>query len=138
MSISCIALALEDTGVIAPTLAPFEREWVMANLLKRLGVDVVNKSPWDNVNAPGGKLRHDGWELISSYVGANHCFLFTLGAITIWKFDNGSDLNRVLQDCPPIEFYVCDSGFDYLLCFNHHDHVVGWGSAAPWVDGLNV
>ncbi|GAB9134881.1 hypothetical protein BDS110ZK25_20780 [Bradyrhizobium diazoefficiens] len=49
------------------------------------------------------------------------------------KFSCGADLLRVLEDCPALEFYVCDEKASYLLCSNHHDFVVGWGAALPWV-----
>ncbi|MGY3120680.1 hypothetical protein ACVWXQ_004617 [Bradyrhizobium sp. S3.14.4] len=45
----------------------------------------------------------------------------------------GADLLRVLEDCPALEIYVCDEEASYLLCSNHHDFVVGWGAALPWV-----
>jgi hypothetical protein len=138
MSVNFIAAAVADTGVAAEMLNPLSRQGVIVNLLERLNVDVLNRPPWDNVNAPDGQLRHDGWQLVANYVGTTRCLLFTLGAQIIWKFNNGSDLLRVLQECPPFEFYVCDCDFNYLLCFNHHDYVVGWGSASSWVNNLGI
>lgn len=131
-----IAEAIENTGVQARELCSLERQNVIENLHDRLGIDITAKAPWDNAEAPEGKLRQDGWELIPKYVGAIQCFVFTPGANEIWEFDGEDDLLRVLRECPALEFYVCDCDFDYLLCFNHHDYVVGWGRASSWVDSL--
>ena len=34
------------------------------------------------------------------------------------------------------EFYVFDSSISYLICFNHHDQLIGVGSAKEWVNSL--
>jgi hypothetical protein len=59
-------------------------------------------------------------------------------ARSVWKFRNGSDLLRVLEDCPALEFYVSDEEASYLLCSNHHDFVIGWGAASQWVGRLQA
>jgi hypothetical protein len=62
--------------------------------------------------------------------------MFLEGARKIWRFRSGSGLLRVLEDSPALEFYVCDKEASYLLCSNHHDFVIGWGAASPWVERL--
>lgn len=62
--------------------------------------------------------------------------MFIAGARTIWRLNNGSDLLKVLNECPPLEFYVCDEDARFLLCSNHHDFLIGWGEALDWVSGL--
>ncbi|HAM44040.1 MAG TPA: hypothetical protein DCM67_03315 [Propionibacteriaceae bacterium] len=59
-----------------------------------------------------------------------------VGAATVWRFRHGEDLARVLAECPPGAFFVCDEEAHDLLCSNHHDVVSGWGAAAAWVDAL--
>ncbi len=64
--------------------------------------------------------------------------MFLSEAAYIWKFGSGYDLLRVLLECPALEFYVCDEDGSYLLCSNDHDFIIGWGTARPWVETLDV
>ena len=128
--------ALSRTGVSARILGPGEKQALILRLMDRHGVDVRRHEPWDDSAAPQGQLRPDGWTLIAEYVGATTCLVFLDGAKAIWKLENGGDLRRVLNECPAVEFYVCDENADYLLCSNHHDFVIGWGVAASWVENL--
>jgi len=137
MSSKYVSSALEATRVQAEVLDAEARQEIVTRLGARLGVDVTRRAPWDDDAAPNGCLRSDGWELIPKYVGDAICLMFLEGAQTFWKVNNGSDLLRVLKDCPGLEFYVCDEDARYLLCSNHHDFVMGWGSAGPWVDNLD-
>ena len=72
------------------------------------------------------------------YAGGRECLMFLEGARSMWKFRNGLDLLRVLRDCPAMEFYVSDEEASYLLCHNHHDFVIGWGTASRWVEVLQA
>jgi len=131
-----IAEAIENTGVPARQLSATEVRNVVLSARQRLGIDITANTPWDSAEAPDGKLKHDGWELIAMYLGTDPAYVFTAGAGDIWRFNGGEDLLRVLRDCPPLEFYACNCEFSYLLCFNHHDYVIGWGAARSWVDSL--
>jgi hypothetical protein len=134
-----VSLAVSNTRTPAVLLKENERQVVVIRLLERLGVDVTSNTPWDDQNAAAeGRQRQDGWELIPMYVGGRECLMFLGGARSVWKFRNGSDLLRVLADCPAIEFYVSDEEASYLLCHNHHDFVIGWGTASRWVEVLQA
>lgn len=136
MSSDHISNALDSAQVQAAQLGTEERLALVVRLRERLGVDVTSRAPWDNIHSPEGQLRPDGWELLPHYVGSANCLMFLDGAITIWKLNNGSDLRRLLENCPALEFYVCDQEASYLLCSNHHDFVIGWGAATSWVESL--
>jgi hypothetical protein len=138
MNMHHITSALVKTEIVASTLIVLERHALVVRLRERLGVDPTARAPWDHSDAPGGQPSPDGWELIPKYVGTMSCLMFLEGANPIWKFANGADLLRVLNECPALEFYVCNEEASYLLCSNHHDFVVGWGAAQAWVKNLNL
>ena len=131
-----IATAIVAAGASAKLLSSHEQVRVVDCLRDRLRVDVNSHSPWDKFDAPDGVLNHDGWKLIPSFIGVESCLLITTGGSTIWRLGSGKDLMLILQECPPFEFYVCDIAFNYLVCFNHHDYLVGWGNANLWVNHL--
>lgn len=130
-----ISPAIAETGVQACLLETAQRQLVLAQLGKFLGVDVTADAPWDCRAAPDGVYRPDGWKLIAKYVGRRHAYVFTPGAETMWSL-TGDDLLQVLSACPPLEFTVCSLACDYLLCFNHHDVLIGWGNAQHWASQL--
>jgi hypothetical protein len=135
MSLNHVSSAVSDTGVQAKALNEEGRKALVVRLLERLGVDVTRRAIWEH--GAEGRQRPDGQELIPKYVGTNVCLMFLEGADEIWKFQGGRDLLRVLNDCPALEFYVCDEDASYLLCHNHHDFVIGWGGASQWVERLD-
>jgi hypothetical protein len=128
-----ISAALMNLGLESDELAADERQALVVRLQQRLGVTVTDESPWDDHAAPQGILNPDGWNLIASFVGINDCYIFQSKAQRIWKLTDGASLLDILEDSPGFEFYVCDRRADYLLCHNHHDFVIGWGSAERWV-----
>lgn len=138
MVIDHVTNGLKTTGIEAEVLSAAHRNAIIGKLQSSLAVDVNKSAAWDDANAPDGRQRIDGWELISRFVGpSTACLMFLDGARTIWKFKDGNDLLEVLNECPPIEFYVCDDDAKYLLCSNHHDVVIGWGEALYWVSSLS-
>ncbi len=124
------------TGISPVVLEASVKQTLVLRLFERLGVDVTQPAPWDRSDAPEGQLQTDGWKVVSTFVGAAPCLMFLDAASPVWKFKNGSDLLRVLKECPGLEFYVCDQEGSYLLCSNHHDFVIGWGRASSWVEDL--
>ncbi len=47
---------------------------------------------------------------------------------------SGSDLVEVLNETNEDEFYSTDPELSYLLCFNHHDHLLSSGEAvSEWL-----
>ena len=133
-----ISSALRTTGVRAEVLNAPEKKALFARLRERFGIDVRAHAAWKVETESDSEQRSDGWELIPTFVGASTCYLLLERADTVWKFSDGSDLLRVLGESPPLEFYVCDRDTSYLLCHNHHDFIIGWGTARPWVAGLSA
>lgn len=136
MTIDFVDEAARASGIRIERLDSAQLESVAERLKISLGVDIRNATPWDSTSAPEGKHRIDGWKLIPQFVGFSECLMFLGGAQVIWRLKSGKDLLQVLKECPAIEYYVCDESANYLLCNNHHDFVVAWGSAEPWLDRL--
>jgi hypothetical protein len=137
MDANQISAAVFAHHVVATVLGEADRERLLLDLQRRLGVD-ARSTPWDHEDAPNGVHRSDGWKLVAGYATGAPCLVFLSGAETIWSFTNGGDVERVLRDCPAGEFYLCDREASYLLCSNHHDYVVGWGVAREWVSALEA
>jgi hypothetical protein len=51
----------------------------------------------------------------------------------MFQVPSGSSLDQLLSNTFGFEFYVTDLNADYLICFNHHDVLVGCGNAQQWL-----
>jgi hypothetical protein len=91
---------------------------------------------WNTTDAQAGIQNVSGWELIPKFVGDLPCLVFSPGATAVWRFAEGAELLKFLRETPHFEFYVCDTQATYLICFNHHDFILGWGRCTTWVQQL--
>ena len=134
MSSDIINTTIRELGIAATPLSGEQSREVIAAIKANLGVDVSKKWAWDEPAVSNAAVRNpDGWKLIPSFVSSSPCLLFENEAHEIWSISNGDDLLRILAEASGFEFYVTDNKANFLLCHNHHDFVVGWGSAQKWV-----
>lgn len=131
-----IADFVGDASAAPARLSAAERKVVVQSLKDRLKVNVEAEKPWDTVVAPQGVQAADGWKLVPMFVAETPCLVFSACATSIWKFANGTELLRFLEESPAFEFYVCDAAATYLLCCNDHDFLIGWGRSLEWVRQL--
>ncbi len=54
------------------------------------------------------------------------------------EVSSGDALRSLLANSYHFEFYVTDVDASYLICFNHHDFVIAWGTACPWLRQLKA
>lgn len=79
-----------------------------------------------------------GWSYIDSFVGENHCLLM-FEEFEKWfvvEVNSGKDLKILLEESFAFEFYVFDELLSYLICFSHHDQLIGCGKAKTWIKTL--
>ena len=56
---------------------------------------------------------------------------------SVLVINNGKSLYKLLDEMFGFEFYITNFETNYLLCFNHHDCLLGCGTAKKWVESLN-
>lgn len=94
---------------------------------------------WDRLRNAVTTCREDGWAKATEYVGADRAILFLdrSNGTTMWLFESGVDIRDVLSNCPVPEIYLTDPDLTYVLCFNHHDCLIGVGACAAWLSALD-
>ncbi len=94
---------------------------------------------WEDLSDCASVQDADGWQWISRFVGPRACVLLFDVAEEVEMFDvpSGEALESLLANTFHFEFYVTDVDASYLICFNHHDMLIGCGSARAWVEGLH-
>ncbi len=90
---------------------------------------------WESFRFPAAIQGQTGWHRIVEFVGNNECFLLLnpQDAPTVFRCASGSALDELLQETYGFELYVTDQAASYLLCFNHHDMLLGAGRAEAWL-----
>lgn len=131
--------AIKEAHVSARRLSEEEARHHFDMLSSVLGVDFDrDRTPWDDLKAPKGLRYYDGWKIIPEFVGNERCFLAIDNVNLIWSVNNGTDLLRILTAWPELEFYVWNESCDYLICFNDHEYIIGWGNAEGWIEQLRL
>jgi hypothetical protein len=89
---------------------------------------------WENLLSAVAVQDADGWRIIDNYLlGASFLIFFDEAEDkSMIEVSAGASLTGILGECPGFEFYITDPETTYLLCFNHHDFLIGAGRAAQW------
>ena len=76
-----------------------------------------------------------GWSYTGDFVGNNPCIMlfFDLNKWFAVRLHSGEDLKELLGESFAFEFYVVDEALSYMLCFSHHDQLIGAGKAKDWI-----
>ena len=82
----------------------------------------------------------EGWIQITDFVENEKCLMFfdDCEDRSIIEINGGKDLYKLLFEMYGFEFYITNSITEYLICFNHHDCLMGCGTAKKWVTTLQT
>ncbi len=129
--------AIRDVGLSAPSLNPME--------LERLGQEAgaffsqpIRNMAWESIRGGMSIQDPDGWQSVREITFQPVILWLGPASQAAWRFDSGEDLARVLGETYHFEFFVVNEECTFLLCFNHHDFLIGAGSAEVWLTALNA
>lgn len=93
---------------------------------------------WENLKSAAIIQDNNGWQNICDFVGSKVCLMLfdDTEDKTVFIFKNGENLYKLLYEMYGFEFYITDFETQYLMCFNHHDCLLGCGLAKKWVESL--
>ena len=95
---------------------------------------------WERLRRFESVQDSDSWSLIRGGVssGAVVMFFEKDRDFSMVRFSHGGDVVAVLRECTGFEFYLTNPEAEYLLCFNHHDFLIGAGTAEDWIRELRA
>lgn len=95
---------------------------------------------WESLKNSASRQDSDGWMLMDDFLTGMQFIVFfdTFEDRTMIEFASGSKIVPIIADCPGFEFYVTDQKTWFLLCFNHHDFLIGAGSAIGWISKIGT
>lgn len=138
-----IGIEIEKTAksnaIYIEKLCEKRAEIIKRNITKKYVYSYSEIFLWERFKAFAVKQRDDGWQKVCDFVGNKSCLMFfdKMEDESVFFLKNGQDLNTLLSEIYGFEFYITDIETEYLLCFNHHDCLLGCGRAKKWVESLN-
>lgn len=119
-------------------LDPAEAETVRRRVEEKYSSSATNRCFWEDVEGDAYLEESRGGEKINDYPYRGKVTLFfdESEEKVMYSMNNMNDLVAVLDECPDIEFYVTNDAYDFLICLNEYDHLIGAGKAKKWVEQL--
>lgn len=119
------------------TLLPKEQSIKIKNNVKNKYLKIDNGSfIWENLRKSVVVSDTNGWAKLANYVKQNSCIIFFDENDEAISIKNGDELYTLIYEMYGFEFYITNNMTDYLLCFNHHDCIIGCGEASEWLENL--
>ena len=119
------------------TLLPKEQSIKIKNNVKNKYLKIDNGSfIWENLKKSVVVSDINGWAKLANYVKQNSCIMFFDENDEAISIKNGDELYTLIYEMYGFEFYITNNMTDYLLCFNHHDCIIGCGEASEWLENL--
>jgi hypothetical protein len=107
---------------------------VIENGVERAFAEPGPGALWERLRASRGVQNSEGWRRVGEFSGgATNLLVRDAQGACAFRFARSEDIPLALAQCSGFEFYVCDDGLNYLLAFNHHDFLIGAGTAAAWL-----
>lgn len=127
-----------NNNICINTLHNRESEEIKKNIYKKYIKSKSDIFLWEQFNNPAIITDSDGWKIVCNFISDNRCLIFFDNAEdkSIILINNGEELKILLSEMFGFEFYVTNYETDYILCFNHHDCVLGCGKAKKWIESL--
>ena len=93
---------------------------------------------WDSFKEAAVLQDSNGWQKLCSFIGNKECLMFFDDGEdeAILCISNGEDLYILLYEMFGFEFYITNIMTEYLICFNHHDCLLGCGLAKKLLESL--
>lgn len=113
---------------------------VLASIEQKFATQTGYRPLWERIENYRGFHNPKGWSWIGDFVGNTSIFVFfdLEDDTSVIQMTQGQYISKVLAECTGFVFYVTDLDFDYLICFNKHDVLVGTGTAKEWVNHVGA
>jgi hypothetical protein len=134
---SWIQTAIDEHSLSVHALTPEATAKLLLNITHKFVEPDLERELWETLRSRASKRRASGWQDIGQFVGENACVMLIEDGQNAYECTSGKVLTKLLEECPGFEFYVTNHEGEYLLCHNHHNYLLGCGSAEDWVQSLN-
>lgn len=95
---------------------------------------------WENLPEAFGFQTKNGWEYLKEFTKEKKIILFfnNYDEKTMFDINDGSQVSDLIAECSSFEFYITDDSGSFIICYNHHDYLIGIGKEAIiWLKKLS-
>jgi len=95
-----------------------------------------NRYPlWEYIVSSEGIHNKDAWSWISEFLDNCPVIIFfdESDDKSMVRLEHGLHVSKILGECFGFVFYLTDFNYNYLICFNDHDILIGAGTAKDWI-----
>lgn len=133
-----IGKVAEANKIPIETLALEQVKRVKDNIYEKYSNNSKSAFLWEDFVDFSVVNNKDGWALIADFVDDKECLMFfdDREDKSVLQINGGKDLYKILIEMYGFEFYITNFMTEYLICFNHHDCLMGCGTAKNWVNTL--
>lgn len=133
-----VSRAIESLGVKAKLLGPEESTKLWSLVADTYAGGNSEWPLWEHLRDDASVQIEDPLRRLSDFLGQTPALLLfePNDEGRYFEFSSGKDIPRVLEECFRFEFYVADRNLYFLFCVNHHDFLIGAGTAKDWVANL--
>ncbi len=134
-----IVKSASENRIAIQFLTTDQAKKIRSNIAQKYLKSAKNIFMWEGFGQPAIASNVNGWKLICDFVREQSCLLL-LDACddeSIFVINSGNDLYTLLSEMYGFEFYITNMETEYILCFNHHDCLIGCGTAKRWVESLS-
>jgi len=123
-------------GIQASLLSPEESDAIRDKVARRFGLDKADlQTCTSSMTEYKVICNDDAWRWIGDFLRGWTAFLLVgEGALTeTWRVAPGERVVELLGETFGFVFFVTNDNADYLLCYDDHNCLIGFGSAASWI-----
>lgn len=133
--ISEVLAAADQVGCNTVALTQTESKKVIDDIRQKYSNGLKSDYFWETLKNRTSLQNREAWSWIKDFVKDNQTIMFFINSESHAGvlFENGDCVVKTLWECTGFEFYLTNLQTDYLLCFNHHDFLIGAGTAQNWV-----
>jgi len=109
---------------------------IFSDIEKKYVKNKIKFPLWENLKEASSISDEESWKLLEDFVGDNISIMFfnPNDEEGFYKIMNGKDVVSILGEMYNIEFYLTNEANSYLICYNHHDILIGSGEAKFWLE----
>lgn len=101
---------------------------------RRFAEDSSHDPLWERLVDAVQVQDENGWKRLNEFPLRRILLFFdSQEENSAFIFESTSILVDVIAECPGFEFYVTNEICSFVVCFNHHNCLIGCGEAKDWL-----
>jgi len=130
--------AAQTTGYTAQEIEPNNLGSIRNSIENKFAFP-ASKPLWERFKSHTSSIcDSNGWKYIADFPIKEKIILFfdDDDEKAMYLINNPHQFVAIIGECPAIEFYLTNERFNFLICFNDHDYLIGAGEAESWIKEL--